>query len=573
MPGVVTATIARLEPPQPPKLLGAQYVLLSLDVITEVNKIPSAEIVLVDGDAAQQTFELSDTDFFKPGSKIEIALRYEGTPDVTVFIGYVVKHGLQANRKKSTLTLYLKDAAIKLTQRRNNAIFRQKDDMAIIKDILQTVLTQDQQRNVADLKIGDLQPSKTAVVHPEMVQFYCSDWDFILSRAAANGLWVLVDMGIISIQSPALIENVPVELEYGLDEIFDFEIEADIREQYATVAAIAWDPQTQALSPPQQGTDYALDQDNLDPAALGKTIGADQYHLVSGAALDPKELRDWASATTLNQRLAMLRGRIQIPGRADVQLGDTLVLKKFGDRFSGTALITGVRHQVNETGWQSDIQFGLPATPFAPSQEVMEPPANRLLPAVNGLQIGVVSATADDAGDLKVQVLVPGLTVTAAPQPSDKHNGLVWARLATLDAGLAADGKQGRGTLFRPEPGDEVVLGFLNDDPRQAVILGALHNAVNPPPLPVTPDNLQRGMVSKEQLKVVFNDEDRSIRLETPNTNRIILVDEDGAIYIVDENNNQFTLNADGIQLSSDQDIAITAKGNVILKGGNIDVK
>ena len=350
-------------------------------------------------------------------------------------------------------------------------------------------------------------------------------------------------------------------------------IEADIREQYATVVAISWDPQTQALSPPQKGTDYALDQDNLDPAALGKTIGADQYHLVSGAALDPKELQDWASATTLNQRLAMLRGRIQIPGRADVQIGDTLVLKKFGDRFSGTALITGVRHHVNETGWQSDIQFGLPATPFAPSQEVMEPPANRLLPAVNGLQIGVVSATADDAGDLKVQVLVPGLTVTAAPQPSDKHDGLVWARLATLDAGLAADGKQGRGTLFRPEPGDEVVLGFLNDDPRQAVILGALHNAVNPQPLPVTPDNLQRGIVSKEQLKVVFNDKDRSIRLETPNTNRIILVDEDGAIYIVDENNNQFTLNADGIQLSSDKDIAITAKGNVILKGGNIDVK
>lgn len=125
MPGVVTATVARLEPPQPPKLLGAQYVLLSLDVITEVNKIPSAEIVLVDGDAAQQTFELSDTDFFKPGSKIEIALRYEGTPDVTVFIGYVVKHGLQANRKKSILTLYLKDAAIKLTQRRNNAVGRQ----------------------------------------------------------------------------------------------------------------------------------------------------------------------------------------------------------------------------------------------------------------------------------------------------------------------------------------------------------------------------------------------------------------------------------------------------------------
>ena len=573
MPGIVTATIAKLVPPQPSQLLGGQYIVLSLDMFKAINKIPSAEIVLVDGDAAQQTFELSNTDFFNPGSKIEIALRYEGESDTTVFVGYVVQHGLQANRKKSTLTLYLKDAAIKLTQQRNNAIFRGQDDMAIMKDILQTVITQDQQRNIADLEIGDLKPSKTAMVHPEMVQFYCSDWDFILSRAAANGLWVMVDTGIISIQSPALIENPPVELEYGRDEIIDLEIEADIRAQYATVEAIAWDPQTQALSSPQKGTDYALKQDNLDPASLGKTIGADRYHLVSGAALAAPELKDWASATTLHQRLAMLRGRIQIPGRADLQIGDTLVLKKFGDRFSGTALVTAVRHQVNETGWQTDLQFGLPATSAVTDQEVMAAPANRLLPAVNGLHIGVVNATADDAGELKVQVLVPGLTVTSATPPSDKHDGLVWARLATLDAGLAADGKQGRGTLFRPEPGDEVVLGFLNDDPRQPVILGALHNAVNKPPLPVTQENLQRGIVSKEQLKVVFNDEDRSIRLETPNTNRIILVDEDGAIYIVDEHNNQFTLNADGIQLSSDQDIAITAKGDVTLKGANIDVQ
>ncbi len=573
MPGVVTATISKIESSRPPQLLGPQYVVLSLDVFKAVNKIPSAEIVLVDGDAAQQKFELSDTDFFKPGSKIEIALRYEGEADTTIFSGYVVKHGLQANRKKSVLTLYLKDATIKLTQRRNNAIFREQDDMAIIKDILQTVITQDRQRNIVDLEIGDLKPSKTAVVHPEMVQFYCSDWDFILSRAAANGLWVLVDTGIVSVQSPALMKTVPVALEYGLTEIFDLEIEADIRQQYASIEAIAWDPQTQALSAPQTGDNYPLEQNNLDPVALGKTIGADRYDLVSGAALNTQELKDWASAKTLNRRLAMLRGRIQIPGKGDLQIGDTLVLKKFGDRFSGTALITAVRHQVNETGWQSDIQFGLPANPLALSQEMAAAPANRLLPAVNGLQIGVVKATADKGGELKVQVQIPGLTVTTAVPSSEKHDGLVWARLATLEAGLTADGNQGRGTLFRPEPGDEVILGFLNDDPRQTVILGALHSGVNTPPLPVTQENFQRAIVTKENLKVVFDDQAKSIRLETPNANRMILIDEGGAIYIADENNNQFTLNSDGIQLSSDQDISITAKGNVILKGANLDVK
>jgi len=33
-------------------------------------------------------------------------------------------------------------------------------------------------------------------------------------------------------------------------------------------------------------------------------------------------------------------------------------------------------------------------------------------------------------------------------------------------------GKQ-RGQVFWPEPGGEVVVGFINGDPRQAIILGA----------------------------------------------------------------------------------------------------
>ena len=50
--------------------------------------------------------------------------------------------------------------------------------------------------------------------------------------------------------------------------------------------------------------------------------------------------------------------------------------------------------------------------------------------------------------------------------------------LATLDAGKE------RGTFFRPEIGDEVVVGFLNDDPRHPVILGMCHSSAKPAPEP-----------------------------------------------------------------------------------------
>ena len=37
---------------------------------------------------------------------------------------------------------------------------------------------------------GMVNVDATSYQHPEMVQYYCSDWDFALSRADANGLFI-----------------------------------------------------------------------------------------------------------------------------------------------------------------------------------------------------------------------------------------------------------------------------------------------------------------------------------------------------------------------------------------------
>ena len=53
--------------------------------------------------------------------------------------------------------------------------------------------------------------------------------------------------------------------------------------------------------------------------------------------------------------------------------------------------------------------------------------------------------------------------------------------------------------MFRPEQGDEVVVGFVNDDTRQAVILGALFSAKNTLPEAVgnvTKENSTKAMVT-----------------------------------------------------------------------------
>ena len=129
-----------------------------------------------------------------------------------------------------------------------------------------------------------------------------------------------------------------------------------------------------------------------------------------------------------------------------------------------------------------------------------------------------------------------------------------WARMASLDAGNE------RGSFFRPEIGDEVVLGFLNDDPRDAVILGMLNSSDKPAPVKAQDDNHEKGFYTRDKLKLVFNDDLKSIRFETPKGNVVQLSEEKGHIFVADENGNKVELNTDGIAMESARDITIKGR-------------
>src|SRR5215212_313772 len=84
----------------------------------------------------------------------------------------------------------------------------------------------------------------------------------------------------------------------------------------------------------------------------------------------------------------------------------------------------------------------------------------------NGIVIGLVIDLKDEENIGRVKVKYPHLE----DQPSD------WARLASPMAGNK------RGTFFRPEVGDEVLVAFEHGEPRRPYIIGALWSKVDPPP-------------------------------------------------------------------------------------------
>jgi uncharacterized protein involved in type VI secretion and phage assembly len=122
--------------------------------------------------------------------------------------------------------------------------------------------------------------------------------------------------------------------------------------------------------------------------------------------------------------------------------------------------------------------------------------------------------------------------------------------------------------------GDEVLVGFIGQDPRHPVVLGGLHSSAKAAPEPADDDNHKKGYVSRSEMKLVFDDEKKSITIGTPKGNLIELSEDTGGISLTDENGNKLTLNADGVTIESAKDIIFkTSSGDLKMEAMNVNAK
>ena len=68
--------------------------LLSIVISKEINRVPTAKIVIRDGDPAIRTFDQSNSQLFIPGRKIKIDIGRDGE-NVQTFAGIIVRHALK----------------------------------------------------------------------------------------------------------------------------------------------------------------------------------------------------------------------------------------------------------------------------------------------------------------------------------------------------------------------------------------------------------------------------------------------------------------------------------------------
>ncbi len=529
------------------KKVDTRCVLISLNITKEINRVSSAKLRFLDGRMPDKDFPLSDMNYFNIGNDIRVDAGYDNV-EKTIFNGIIIKHGLNSpSEDDSILEVECMDYSVKTTYGRRNKVFEEIKD----SDIMQSILGK-----YSDLSF-DIEP--TSYTHKVLVQYYTTDWDFVLSQADINGMVVISDAKEIGIKKPDVNGNPVHEITFG-DDIIEFRVEISAEDQPGNVTAFSWDPSQQKLVSSGDSSPSLNKQGDVTQNDLSKAIGADKVCLQAGIPLEEGMLKVWADSLLLKQGLSRYSGEIVLRGTAKVKQGCIIKIVGVGKLFEGNVYVGSVEHDISEGDWKTTAVLGLKDDYVVEKENVKSASASGLLPGIEGLQIGkVVKLDSDPDGESRIQVDIPILN-------GDTNS--VWARLSNFY------GTNQSGSFFLPEIDDEVILGFFNNDPRFPVILGSLYSSKHTPPYELEAKNNTKAIVTREKMKIEFDEEKKVITILTPGNNTVTISDDAKGIKLEDQNSNVIELNDSGISMSSPKDIKIDAKGKVSISAvSNVEIK
>lgn len=453
-----------------------------LHVKQQINEIPTARLELqipTDSKGSSDTEAQNTAASLITGSDVTIAL-----DDRTLFSGYLTSKRIMLRGKKWSIRLEARHLLQKLAFFPASRVFRDQDDATILNTLFRQ----------SGVKMTRKTSSELAVQHDQMVQFRVSDWQFICSRLFATNCWLLPDVTsngvtVSPLSEPSAVshrlENYAGQSGYSL---YDIDLTFDNRFTPDSLSLQGWDITQQQLSPAQKSQ-----ADNFRPWKTDAEAAASEprnYQLAF--SILPESTSATLARSWLNhQQLTGVQGRIVLEGTRDFQPGESVSLSQFGVGLDGTAILTGVSQLFDTVdGWRSELQTGM--TGFLPQN----------IPSVQSLHIATVTSFIEDPQGLeRIPISLPALNLPG------EH---IFARLgkpwASKDSGFC----------FYPEPGDEVIVGFIESDPRYPVIIDSVHNPKNTAPISPDKENNIKGLVINEKdnaEQLLFNTKDNSLTI------------------------------------------------------------
>ena len=165
--------------------------------------------------------------------------------------------------------------------------------------------------------------------------------------------------------------------------------------------------------------------------------------------------------------------------------------------------------------------------------------------------LGLVVSLNDPDGRNRVQVKL------LAFADVDQQESAMWARVVCPFAGNE------RGAFLLPDVDDEVLVVFVQGDPRHPLVIGGLWNGASAPPASIESGGRNRfkRIQSKNGIVVTLDDQDgqETLKLETPGGQALTLKDGPGTVTIEDSNGNSIKLEAAGITVQAAAKVKVQA--------------
>jgi len=176
-----------------------------------------------------------------------------------------------------------------------------------------------------------------------------------------------------------------------------------------------------------------------------------------------------------------------------------------------------------------------------------------------GVAVAIVTQNKDVDGLCRVKVRYPW---------HDKPRESFWARLAVTMAGGE------RGTVFIPEVGDEVLVGFEREDLRFPYVLGALWNGKDKPPLNNGDGKNDKRIIRSRKKHYLLFDDGAKGTVELAHENGAMVRFTDTEIELKDSQGNQLKIEKSGaITLQANTSLTIKAATISIEATGTLDLK
>lgn len=170
-----------------------------------------------------------------------------------------------------------------------------------------------------------------------------------------------------------------------------------------------------------------------------------------------------------------------------------------------------------------------------------------------------------ESADLQIERNESGILIgisffwqTPDKESQFKCSQFIWARLSQFWA------SKNYGAVFIPQPGDEVLINFIDNDIDQPVIVASLYNSKNQSPINLSEKN--RGLVANEE-------QNESIQFSTKSNESSIILNETSFKTIIKNDKANMTLDAEnGLSIHSNN-TNLNSKKEVIIQAENVKIK